>query len=126
MEMDPLVVLDDRVVYQGRYSLRIDPYTGRVPNAKVDVHAPRLNVAYGARYRASAYLRIPEGGRVDIIAGGEYGRMQPVGSPDANGWQRYELTFSTQRSDLHYVLSVGNTGRTSVWVDAVRVQPITD
>lgn len=46
--LDRLVGLDPEIVYDGRYSLRIDACTGSVSGAKVDVHAPRLNVERNA------------------------------------------------------------------------------
>lgn len=136
-EQIPLVSLDDNIAYDGKYSLRIDPYQGAVKDFKgITVFPESFQLLYHHTYRVTGYLRIPKGdpahadaaARVDgqavIFAGQEYIPMRPVGPPDANGWQQYERTFTTNNPAWGFVLVLQNTGKTPVWFDGIRITEV--
>ncbi|MHB9130019.1 MAG: hypothetical protein ACYDBB_02880 [Armatimonadota bacterium] len=134
-EQIPLVSLDDNIAYTGKHSLRIDPYMGKVKDFKgITVFPESFKLLYNRTYRVTGYLRIPKAdpanagnpdGQGVIFAGQEYIPMSPVGQPDANGWQKYERTFTTNNPDWSFVLVLQNTGKTPVWFDAISVTEVT-
>ena len=124
-ELMPRVHLDDQVVYDGKYSLRIDPYIGKVKGFKgVSVYPSSFKLLYNHKYRVTGQLRIPDDGSAYLIAGQDWQFTKPVGVRDNNGWQKFERTFTTGNPQWGFALSIGNTGPTPVWFDAITVAEV--
>ncbi len=118
----PLIHLDTRWAYDGKTSLRIDPYT-QEPGHHVDVFPLSTMLSPGTSYHVTAYARVPAGGKL-TITGPMYQPLAPIGAPDANGWQQYEKTVTTGPDVVRDGLFITNAGATPVWVDAIKVEMV--
>jgi hypothetical protein len=119
-----LAKLDDQFAVDGKYSLRIDPYTGNVANFTVCVFPASFRLDFHKKYRLTAFIRVPKGGDGKVCGGQDWGVLQPVGAPDARGWQRLERTFSTDHADWGFTLVLCNAGKTPVWFDNLSVSEL--
>ena len=124
-EQIPLVSLDDQFAYEGKYSLRIDPYVGKVKDFRgVTVFPSSFKLNYSRKYRLTGYMRIPEGGKGIIYGGQEWNDLPAAGEADAKGWRKFERTFTSNHPEWGFTLVLNNNGKTPVWFDAISVTEV--
>jgi hypothetical protein len=118
----PLINLDNKIVHNGKNSLRIDLYTGS-QGAGVSVCPLATMLFPNATYRITAYAHIPEGGNLHIT-GPEYQPINAVDKRSIDGWQKYETVFRTGSDVIPLPLIFSNVGVTPVWIDSITVENI--
>ena len=119
-----LAKLDDQYAQEGKYSLRIDPYRGNIANFTPCVFPASFRLEYNKKYRLTGYIRCPKGGVGSITGGQDWVALQPVGEPDARGWQKVERIFTTEHTDWGFTLVLCNSGKTPVWFDNISVTEV--
>lgn len=114
----PLIRLDSERPFDGRTCLRVDPLGG----SAVSVYPVGTMLAPDTSYRATAYLRVPDGGDAKLLW--QHQPLRLVGGPDVNGWQRFELTGNSGPVAAANNFCFQNLGKTPVWLDAVSFTPV--
>jgi len=115
-DLYPLISLDTEQPQDGEACLRIDPNT-KSPDIGVCVYPVGTMLCPNTTYRATGYMRIPEGGGAELYY--HYQALTPVGEPDGDGWRKYELTAESGPSVVRNDFYIKNSGPTPVWVDGV-------
>jgi hypothetical protein len=118
----PLISLDRDRPLEGVFCLRVDPFS-TTEDGEVNVYPIGSLLAPGTSYRVVAYLRVPAGGQGTLLA--NYQPMQPTGTADPAGWQRYEGLAGGMDTPRSAAFQIRNAGQTPIWVDAVSCTPVT-
>ena len=116
----PRMHRDTRMSHSGAASLRIAPVAAEIKGAKVAVFLLATMLFPKTKYRLSAWIRIPEGGKAAII-GWRWQPLKPVSKPTAEGWQKFEMVFTTSAdaTGMKNPILLSNPGATPVWFDDV-------